>query len=541
MAYEQEQPNKNFLFDGDIGFLGFNSRDNPNSLEKGTLALCQNYRLNRGIAETRKGLKRLTPGGTNGIPIRHITTYKTESGTDYVVMITQTGLFYYDAITGSKTGPIAYPTTGGVQETILSTDDVGAFQALGNLYIMRGFDKRPLMWNGVSTITVIPETGIGFFPKSSQGMYIGNRGIVQVASDQIAVSHYLDLTHFEQMDVFKINDGSNDQIVAIAPWVLNEYVVFMRNRMYYASTGAGAYTSGDAPLATDSYVKILATDIGCVARGTVAQAAGGMIFLSDGGVYMLTPSQATTPEGMRMGVLGAPLSATIDDIIQRINQTYVSKSVGIYFNNRYYLAIPIDGSATNNVVIIYNFVNKRWESIDTHKSGMDVSFMVTGIYQGKRRLFYGDKDYGLYITEELNDGDQYDDTTNNNTLPVYLPFPLYDPQDATAFTRFPIDSQIVTRAYNFGFSEDKRYSQVEIDVHCEAGTQIISSLIALNPDSTTTIDTFGVPVTRNSTRDLPIRKVASSSQIKVQSFNGQSSVRSLFVTAVRTGNNIRST
>jgi hypothetical protein len=172
---------------------------------------------------------------------------------------------------------------------------------------------------------------------------------------------------------------------------------------------------------------------------------------------------------------------------------------------------------------------------------MDVSFMVTGIYNGKRRLFFVDKEYGIFLTEELTDGDHYDNSTLNAVLPLELPFTLEDPLDANAFTRFHIDSKLITRSYNYGFSEDKRYSQVEIDVKADAGSQVKTSVMAENPYSETVIDRFGVPLSSYSTRDLPIRKVASSCLIKIESYNKPSSVRSLFITATRTGNNIRST
>jgi hypothetical protein len=242
-----------------------------------------------------------------------------------------------------------------------------------------------------------------------------------------------------------------------------------------------------------------------------------------------------------MGVIGQPLSSPVDDIIQRINRTYVSKAVGKYFNNRYYLAIPIDGATDNNVVIIYNFLNKQWESIDTFNTNMDVAFMMTAVYGGRNRLFVVDRQQGLFLTEQLTDGDHYDNSTTNNTLPEELPFILYDPLDDNAFTRYPIDSKIITRSYNFGFSEDKRYSQVEIDLKADASSQIETKALMVNPDSETILDTFGSASASNSTRDLPIRKVGSSCLFQIKTYSNQSSVRSLFVTAIRTGNNIRST
>ena len=37
-----------------------------------------------------------------------------------------------------------------------------------------------------------------------------------------------------------------------------------------------------------------------------------------------------------------------------------------YWENRYYLAVPLDDSEANNAVLVYNFINKAWESVDTY-------------------------------------------------------------------------------------------------------------------------------------------------------------------------------
>jgi hypothetical protein len=56
--------------DGDAGFLGFASRLNPLTLPAGMLQDSVNMRLDRGVAQTRKGSKRLTDTiGTTGAPL----------------------------------------------------------------------------------------------------------------------------------------------------------------------------------------------------------------------------------------------------------------------------------------------------------------------------------------------------------------------------------------------------------------------------------------------------------------------------------------
>ena len=56
--------------DGDQGFLGFASRLNPTTLPAGMLQESVNMRLDRGVAQTRKGSQRLTDTvGTTGAPL----------------------------------------------------------------------------------------------------------------------------------------------------------------------------------------------------------------------------------------------------------------------------------------------------------------------------------------------------------------------------------------------------------------------------------------------------------------------------------------
>lgn len=513
---------KNYQQDGDFGFIGLNSRDNPQTLKPSYVSKSLNFRFNQGVARTRKGLKRLTATSLAGITLVHATTFKKNNGVDVIVLIGTESIYTYDTSTDATNGPIPYP----VGQTITVGDPVDAIQAGGALYIMRGLSKTTLKWDGAVTITEA-----GGFPNAESGLYNANRAIVKTSSDEISVSHYLDMTHFDLMDVFKINDGSNEEITAIAPWTLNEFVVFMRNRMYYASVGAGAYTSGQAPVASDSYVKVMATDVGCNARKSIVQAAGGMIFMSDYGIHMIQPTQATTPEGMRAGVLGKPLSANIEDVMSRINQDAVKNSCAAYFENRYFLAVPLDGSTTNNAVLVYNFINKEWESVDTFRSGMDVSFMVTGIYNGRRRLFYIDKDEGIFLTDELEFNDEYDSSTSNNILPFNLPTYL----DALGFTRYPIDSQLTTRAYAFQSLQKKRYSSVNVDLYTPELSIVNISSVSTNPDVETNIDTYVSPTNNDVTRKVPIRNTSTSCKIKIVTQQGVPIIKSVIINAVPVG------
>ena len=433
--------------DGDIAFIGLNSRDNPSSLPEGIVSKSQNFRLDRGVAQTRKGLERKTIGDIVGQTIYATGTYILPSGQEMIVLVVANGLYTYNPQTETLSAKVYFPTkisgatltstdsqnvtvtktshgltvgasvyvecasvgysglfvitsvttdtftyvmtriasSGAVSgvscsynasELITTPEGCDVCNAVDKIFISRGFDKRPLMWDLSNTITALPTSaGNGQeFPNCSTLMYYGNR-LVAIGKyhsetetlrnyDTVSVSNYLDYAHWDIADAFTVNNGSNDHLVGVSPWTLNEFLVFMRNSIYYISVGNDRYINS-APLSTTSYIKTLATDIGCLAKKSVVQAGGGVFFLSDNGVYFLQPQPASA-ESMKLLTMSDPISAPIDDVIQRINRNYASNAVAAYWNNRYYLAVPLDDSTVNNTVLVFNFILKQWESVDTY-------------------------------------------------------------------------------------------------------------------------------------------------------------------------------
>lgn len=362
-------PSREYAVDGDEGFIGLNSRDNPVNLGKNFVAKAQNIRMDRGVATVRKGAERLTAGALVGQTIYGTCTYTQADGTELIVLVVSDGLYTYNPDTEAVSIKVNFPAG----QTIAAADEVELYQAqgIGYVYILRGFSKSVLRWDGSTTVVVPGVASHTNYPNSRHAIYYGNRHIVQTDRNTISVSHYLRDNAWSNLDVFTINDGSSDTLVAICPWTLNEFVIFMRNSIFYASAGVGANAAGDPAQENDSYIKSLASDIGCIAKGSIVQAGGGILFLSDNGVYILNPAGAgngagNTPEGMRLLTIAEPLSAPISDVIARINFNAVEKAVATYWENRYYLAVPLDDSEANNAVLVYNFINKAWESVDTY-------------------------------------------------------------------------------------------------------------------------------------------------------------------------------
>lgn len=523
-------------FAGDRVFTGLNSRDNPIAVPAGFVSRSENMRMDRGTLTVRKGLERLTEGGLIGQTVYGSGVYINSSGQEIIIVCLTSSLYTYNPDSGSLVGPISYPAG----QTITNASVVAVFQAMGKVYITRGYSLRPFEFDYTAgTVTALPSVGHQF-PNSVYGIYYGNRVIVQNSVDSVAVSHYLDATSFSLADVFRINDGGNDTLVGICPWTLNEFVVFMRNSVFYVSVGSGNYDVGDS-IAADAYVKSLASDVGCAAARSAVQAGGGILFLSDNGVYVLSPSgagqgTANTPEGMRLLTIGEPLSAPIDNVIQRINRSAVSKAVAIYWENRYYLAVPLDNSTTNNHVLVFNFINKSWESIDSYPAGFDVQNFVVAKKGSKRRLFALDDTNGLFLMEEL-DYDEFGIATGTPILPFYLPATL----NANSFQENKINGLAETRTYVFDSMEDKRFSSLEYEVQMDAGAAIKASVVTVNPDVVTLVDEYGSSANSlDATRRVPVRKTAYAIKVRFESESKRPIIRGLLVDAILPGRNTQS-
>lgn len=578
-----------YLRDGDKGFIGLNSRDNPSSLPEGYVSESINYRLDRGVATPRRGLQRKTIGAIVGQDIYGSCTYITNNGQEIIVLITERDLWYYNPQTELLSTPVPFPsrknsstftsatagsttvitvttatthgyttgnslsivtsntsyngiytitvtgtttftyvipqvlalTTGTCNtsiEYINTSDGCDVVQAIDNVFITRGYDKRPLMWDMATTIIAMPISPASGhqFPNCSQLLYYGNRLIAQGKPhnepnvsrnrDTVCVSNYLDYEHWDLLDAFTFNNGGNDEVIAVSPWTLNEFTVFMRHSIFYVNTGVGRYATGDA-LSTDCFVKTLVTDVGCIAKRSVVQANGGILFLSDNGVYAMNPTQVGSNESMRLLTSAQPISAPINDVIKRINRTYAYRSVAIYSDNRYYLAVPLDGSEKNNAVLIYNFILNAWESIDTFPAGIDVFNFIVAKKDSIRRLFIIDSNEGIFLTEEL-DFDEYGAQLGKPKLddPVFKLDTEGARLEPLKFTPVTIDSSLKTRRYTFGSYNDKRFSSAEIDFDFQIGSEVATYVDVTNTDSYALIDDYTSSLDNDETRRTPIRK-----------------------------------
>ena len=517
--------------DGENGFIGIASRDNPVTIPSGYVQYAQNMRFDRGVASVRKGARRLTSGDAIGQTIHGSGVYSDPTtGVEKIILIGGSAIYIFNTST-TAISTVNYP--GG--QTVVPTDIPDAFQANNLFYILRGqvSGKSPLIWDGNVTITVAPSAHpsgpTANFPPSDFGVYFQNRIVVKRDRDEIACSDILDFDTWDlTFNQFKINLGANDSIVGFMPWQEDKFVLFQRNSIYYAFIDPNGYATGAGP-GGGSYVKSLTFEFGCSARKSIVNAGDHIFFLSDSGVHILTPSLDLKLLGNQL-----PLSEPISDIIARINVAAVGNAVGRIHNNRYYLAVPLDAAVRNNTVLVYSMLTKAWESVDTYPAGMFIDHFSVAAFGSSKRLFATNAEGGVYLLEE-RDWDEFGVTAGNPVIPFTLPS-----QITTTFTQHQIAGQILSRRYHFGSFHSKRFSAAQVDFAMRLGDYVKTTAVLTNPDSSFEVDGFGAPTAEDHTRRFHIGSRGYGMDVLIESVTGRPTVRGLRVEASLTGRKLNS-
>jgi hypothetical protein len=262
-------------------------------------------------------------------------------------------------------------------------------------------------------------------------------------TDEIAVSDILDTTTFDQIEnQFRISGGTADYVVGMHGFYDDALVVLNRNSLHIVKGTVGSLL--------DTQVRELTSEVGCLARKSVVMRGNTMMFLSDDGVYSLEFLNDYNLRGSE-----EPISKNIQPYIDRINKNYAADAVGILFDNRYYLAVALDSEAGandargNNSVLVYNFKNKGWESLDTYGSS---EFLIKNFIAGaagvRNDLYAVTQNGGLH---QLDAVESSVDRLNVSNVGGSLVTPT-------------INASLTTRGYDFKTVDRKRFTDAQINM-----------------------------------------------------------------------------
>jgi len=285
------------------------------------------------------------------------------------------------------------------------------------------------------------------------------RGVV----DEIIASDILDSDTYDQVyNQFRFNAGTSDFVVALHSFAEDKLVVLNRNSIHIVLSSADI---------SQASTQLITNEIGCLARRSVLQVADSIIFLSDNGVYATSFQDLYNLRGS-----GIPLSVDIDATIKRINKAYAHKAIAAYFDNRYFLAVPLNPvdptlprATENNAILVYNFLNRGWESIDTVDSSLFfIANLLVGGFGDSRSLYIVSDTGGLYQVEGQSSGiDEVVESIGQGKV------------DKT------VQGVATTRMYSFGVTDRKKWNSFEMQLESspDQSSNGIISLTAENADS----------------------------------------------------------
>jgi hypothetical protein len=286
-------------------------------------------------------------------------------------------------------------------------------------------------------------------------------------TDEIAVSDILDSHTFDQIaNQFRITGGTADYLVAMQGFYDDKLVVLNRNSLHLISGTTGSLN--------DTRVTALTTEVGCLAKKSVVMKGNAMFFLSDEGVYAVEFLNDYNLRGA-----DEPISKNIQPYIDRINKNLASEAVGVLFNNRYYLAVALDTVAGannaigNNTILVFNFLNKGWESIDTFGTS---DFLIKNLIIGSAA-----ERNSIYAVTSLGGLHELEAVETSNDILV---------SGGTA-SSFPINSLLTTRGYALGNLDRKRFTDGQVTMQCVDGGlgEYNIFFAAEDPDNNQTIGT----------------------------------------------------
>lgn len=609
--------------ESDNSYTGFASRLDPANLPQGILQEAVNVRLQRGIAQPRRGCQRLTDSNIDNLVMVGSDPWVDSLGRDNIALIFTDRMYLFrpeqSGYAREYLGPYMFPADQQVQRTIAIDGIANAVQALNKLYIFRGQadstvftasvtnpiigvgatgtvtvttttphgystnnevtvrsttyrtqsaldgnyvitvtgantftykfqnatgvsfaantaltgfttvrGKPPLIWDSnTSTFTAAsqkytnptpPNTALTQItesvPPADFGIYFQNRLVVKIENQKIAFSDILSESFDLAINVYYVNQGGNDSIVGFLPWIESQFLVFMQNSIYmaYFDPRSNLTTQSDK-----SQITLITNELGCLARRTIVNAGQYVLFLSAKGVYLLTPQLDLKVIGNTM-----PLSEPIADVFDYLDYSKAQDSVANYYDNRFYIAIPVYEQLDpdiqyppirNNRILIYNLLNKNWESIDRYPIGLNADNLILCRYLTQKRLFiltdFNGTDSlqngGVFLEGERESGDAYQ-SGNGAALPFVLPEQLLANGVLNS-----IESYVRTREFTFDSLAEKRYSRAEFQFNNVLSDYVAIYATAHDPDNEQFILTYNF--TGNSDGTLRPRVAMRGSSI----------------------------
>ena len=330
----------------------------------------------------------------------------TEFNGRFNVTVTSTTVFTYEVT--SSTSP-----AGG---TITSTNNKDYYKCT----VITSAGESPVTtsgsWSAISTI----------MPNSTHGVFIANRVTAPTTYDAsstaygnhrqfVAVSDALDHVHSYFNQIFRVNFGSDSEILDLLVYDENRLLVLTDKDV---SMVTGYIVEGtNATFGSSVAIQPVIQNYGVSGRGaSVVVGSDVYFYASRRGIVSLAQTEQSKVRGVDI-----PLSEPIQPLIDRIDPRSEDKIRLAWWDNKLYVAAPLidlsgdDTSTGNNALLVYDFLNQAWSSHDSGTAICPAEFFIAQ-YNNSQRLFYVGTDGFINLVEENDAGDDLADLTQDDGL-----------------------------------------------------------------------------------------------------------------------------
>lgn len=268
----------------------------------------------------------------------------------------------------------SYPASGStITELRLGTTTGGYLDLTNNIGAQPNLDSNDRTPLGATFVTPqnggsVTETAIGsFFPRFIE--VYKERVFAGGFSAAPSTSFFTDVGEpegYRPTSSFEIRTNDGDYLTAIKAF---------STRLYYFKKNSIYALYGDTP--QNFYLQEITTSYGCLNHKCVVVFDDTMLFLDAKGVMLYT------------GAAISCLSTKIQPIFDRMNYSAALEQACMTHDklrNQVLIGIPVDGSNTNNLTVVYDYVAQAW----TTQEGFNPSIFAT--VRGRNNLkhaFYG--------------------------------------------------------------------------------------------------------------------------------------------------------
>lgn len=350
VMYQDEQSQKYSFYPA----VGINQAVDESLLQPGETSDGQNFCVRKGIYEVTAGNTKYVPVAVPGGCETLMAFYKNESD----------GYVSKTLLAASPTN--IYKWTGSAWQSIMSGLTSGRFsfinyqKGMTEIVIMSNGSDPMMKWDG----TTLSSVGGGAPKAKSITLHYervwatGINGLPNTAKASKDMDpDFWDLTDPEgddplapagvEIDLPTWDGGVNIGLSNI----FDDVVIFKTYSIWkIVGTYPGEY----------QVVRVFSAS-GAIAERSIVDGGTVCFFLAIDGIYAYNGNQAD------------PISAKVEKIIKNMNPAYRDKAVGVFYDNRYILALPEGDSTENNCIVEYDILTQQW----TVKRGFNVnSFLV---------------------------------------------------------------------------------------------------------------------------------------------------------------------